>query len=131
MGHLRQLLQFVRSCFKKFIITLDMDAREAVEPTLQAMGLKRDKDYFAIGKDAPGKKCIEGLLPDSVFQAVYSSNLSVVQKLSSGSPADAKSAKSELKRLYLSEFKRAIQPAVRELADFYKLARKIDNAMKS
>ena len=89
----RQLLHFIKSRFKKFIVTYDLDAHDEINPILRSLDLVIDKDYIPIGRDVSGKKCIEGLLPDIVFQSVYASNVDLVQKLSSPLPKEARSAK--------------------------------------
>ena len=122
----RQLLQFIKSRFKRFIVTYDLDAHDEVDPILRSMDLIKDKDYFAVGKDSPGRRCIEGLLPDSVFQTVYSSNVELVQKLSSGISKEVKSAKSSLKKLYMEEFKKAVLPGTDGFKGLYGLAKKIN-----
>jgi putative ATP-dependent endonuclease of the OLD family len=122
----KQLLRFIKSNFKKFIVTFDLDAQSDVEHHLQELGMKKNIDYISIGRDSPGKKCIEGLLPDSVCGTVYAANVDLVQKLSSGVQGEVKSAKSALKRLLLDEFCRTVPPNAEGYKNFYQLSRQLN-----
>jgi predicted ATP-dependent endonuclease of OLD family len=122
----KQLLRFIKSHFKKFLVTYDLDAEGEVEPHLKELGMTKNVDYVAIGRDFPGKKCIEGLLPDTVCAAVYSAHVDLVQKLSSGVSSEVKSAKSAMKKLLLDEFKRTVTPGSDGYKNFYSLSKQLN-----
>jgi len=126
-----QLLKFMKSRYSKFIVTFDLDAESEVEGSLKNFGLQKGVDYFAIGRDSPGKKCIEGLLPDSVLQAVHTANGDLVTKLMSGVNSDVKSAKSSLKRKYLEEFKLTMLRNSEDCKSFYSLTKQLNKTLAS
>lgn len=125
----RQLLKFVMSQFTRFLVTYDLDCESDVEPTLKAVGLAKNVDYIAIGKDSPGKKFIEGLLPDSVLQSVFANNVELVQKATSATGSDARSAKASLKKLYLDEFRLTAQAKGDEFKSFYMLTKQLNKML--
>jgi putative ATP-dependent endonuclease of OLD family len=122
----KHLLRFMKSRFKQFIVTYDLDAEQEVEGHLKDIGLIRGKDYLPIGRDSPGKKCIEGLLPDQTFQSVFSSNVDLVQKATIGTGNDAKSAKSSLKGLYYEEFQKSAKPLTDDFKHFYAVTKQLN-----
>jgi putative ATP-dependent endonuclease of the OLD family len=126
----KQLLRFIMSQFKQFLITYDLDCENEIEPTLKALGLVKNIDYLAVGRDLSGKRAIEGMLPDEVLQAVFSNNVDLVQKATSATGSEAKSAKSSLKKLYLDEFKKKSKPKSDSFKSFYGLTRQINKMLK-
>jgi len=118
----KHLLRFIMSRFRRFIVTFDLDVKGEVEQNLRDLGLKADQDYISVGKDISAKKCIEGLLPDTIFQTVFSANVDLVQKLTAGVSSEAKSAKASLKKLYYEEFARSAKPLTDDYKGFYLLA---------
>lgn len=98
------LLRFLLDRYEKLFVTFDLDGEMAVERCLRALGLERKKDYMTIGMDQPGKRNIEGLLPDSVRIPVYADNPDLVQALS-GTAEERRDAKRRLKILLLECFK--------------------------
>ncbi|WP_415754600.1 ATP-dependent nuclease [Pseudomonas leptonychotis] len=124
------LLKFVLDKFDKSLVTFDLDAHNELSRIMSNLGLTEGTDYFAVGIDEPGKNCIEGLLPPNVISAVYSKNYSLAMKSSSPNPADRKSAKNELKRLLLEEFKKQHNIGKPELSGFKKLFTAISNKFK-
>lgn len=127
----KQLLRFIMSQFKQFIVTYDLDCENEIEPTLKALGLVKNSDYLAVGRDISGKKAIEGMLPDEVLQAVFSSNVELVQKATTATGAEARSAKSSLKKLYLDEFKKRSAPRSDSFKGFYGLTKQINKMLKN
>ncbi|MDR3723145.1 MAG: AAA family ATPase [Terracidiphilus sp.] len=125
----RALLGLLKSRYKKFFITYDLDVDKELSKVFEEVGLQRGKHFLAVGQTAPGKQAIEGLIPDSIHSAVYGANVELVQQLASASPEHKKSAKSRLKRMLLDEFKRVAVPGEEYYGRFYGLAKKIDNAM--
>jgi hypothetical protein len=122
----RQLLRFIKSHFKKFIITYDLDAEGDVEHHLKEIGMTKNADYVAIGRDLAGKKCIEGLLPDRVCGKVYAANVGLVQKLTSGVQSESKSAKSAIKKLLLEEFQSTADRQSEDFKFFYTLTKQLN-----
>jgi hypothetical protein len=101
-----------------------------VEGHLKELGLIKGQDYVGVGKDAPGKKSVEGLLPDRTFQSVFSTHVELVQKATAGAPAEARSAKSSLKNLYFEEFERTATPMTEDFKAFYALAKQLNKMAK-
>lgn len=120
----KQLLRFIRARFKQFIVTYDLDVEKEVEQSLKDLGLVKLRDYLPIGKDAAGKRAIEGLLPEPVLQAVYSAHVELVQAATAGG-AEGKSAKNRLKKLFFEEFKKTVFPSSEGYRHFYALARQL------
>lgn len=124
------LLKFVLDKFDKSLVTFDMDANNELQKTMSNLGLTEGKDYLSIGLNEPGKDCIEGLLPPAILSAVFGQHHSLVMKSGSPSPADRKSAKNELKRLLLDEFKKSKNIGKNELSGFKKLFTLINQTFK-
>jgi putative ATP-dependent endonuclease of the OLD family len=122
------LLRFIKNRYKRLFVTFDMDVQGEVERSLAALGLKRDSDYCAIGIDAAGKRCIEGLLPDKVRTSVYASNPDLVLAATSGTAEEQRRAKGDLKRLLLKEFKTSCVPGDHFKA-FYPFSRLISKKL--
>lgn len=119
------ILQFMIKKFGKVYITFDLDAKSELKPSLERIGLHEDENFCAIGKPHPGCECIEGLLPASVKQSVFASQHELVSSMMSQETKVRNSAKSELKKLLLEEFKRQLPPE-KELQPFKDLFRKIN-----
>jgi putative ATP-dependent endonuclease of the OLD family len=124
------LLRFITDRYKKVFITYDLDEEESVEKFLKALSLKKNADYIAIGKNQAGKKNIEGLLPDSVTSEVYSNNPGLVQQVAHGTKEEQRSAKNQLKQLYLQKFMESAKPGTNDYKEFYAVAKKITKALK-
>lgn len=127
----KQLLRFIMSQFKNFLVTFDLDCEAEVEPVLKSLGFIKGTNYIPIGRDLAGKKFIEGLLPDDVLQAVFGNNVDLVQKATSATGSDARSAKSALKKLYLEEFKKTAKPRSDAYKGFYGLTRQLNKMIAS
>ncbi|HTH57858.1 MAG TPA: AAA family ATPase [Cyclobacteriaceae bacterium] len=123
------LLKFIKNRFSNVIITLDMDTYDQVKPNLDRVGFVLDQDYFVIGLDQPGKRNIEGLLPESVVNKVNGENSGLIQALFSENKEEVKNAKSKLKKLYLDEFKKMAKPGREHFNEFYKVAKKINRGL--
>ncbi|MEZ3187528.1 AAA family ATPase [Pseudomonas sp. LM13] len=124
------MLKFVIDKFDKAFITFDLDAHSELQRILKNLNLVEHTNYAAIGINEPGKDCIEGLLPASIISSVYASNHSLVMKLTSSNTADRKSAKNELKKLYLNEFKKAKGLTRSDLQGFRKIFSLINAAFR-
>ena len=79
--------------------------------------------------DASGKKDIEGLLPDEVKTTVRAENPGLVDQAVNGTPDERRSAKNDLKRLYLAEFKKRATACADYYGEFYKYTTLINRAM--
>lgn len=123
------LLRFIKDRFGPAFITFDLDAQDVLERPLQAVGFEKRRSYLPIGLDAPGKRNIEGLLPDRIRTAVFAENPDLVQALT-GSPEDRKAAHSQLKRLQLERFKREATPGA-DYEKLYEIARVISRALRT
>ena len=123
------LLNFIKNRYKRIFVTFDLDARDELTRRLQVLGFEPESHFAPVGIDAPGKKNIEGLLPDSVRRAVYSANDGLVQAAMHGTAREQKSAKSTLKRLQLEEFKTKAVPGIQYYGELYKLVSLINMAL--
>src|SRR6266545_1002137 len=121
------LLRFIRDRFDRVFVTFDLDSREMVERSLATLGMQERHDYLPIGVDEPGKRKIEGLLPDAVRTSVHAANAPLVDALS-GTPEERREAERQLKRLYVEEFKRAAVPGGESYRKFYEVTRIINRA---
>jgi putative ATP-dependent endonuclease of the OLD family len=124
------LLKFIKNRFSQIAVTLDLDAIQVVGKNLECAGFVKNKDYFVIGKNEPGKRFIEGLLPDSIINKVNAENIAFVRALSSDNKEEVKDAKSKLKQLYLKEFKDIAQPTEEYFSEFYKVTKLINKTLK-
>jgi putative ATP-dependent endonuclease of the OLD family len=124
------LLRFIRNRYRRLFITFDLDAEPSVLRALESLGLERHRDYCGIGLNQPGKKAIEGLLPDEIPTEVYSRSPALVQQAMHGTPDEKESAKNRLKQLMLEEFKRKAEPGEHHFGRFYRLVREIDRALR-
>jgi len=127
----RPLLNLIKSRYKRFIITYDLDADKDLSKVLDEMGFSRNKSYFPVGIAGAGKESIEGLLPDSILKSVYGREIELVQQMGSANRDQRDSAKSRLKKILLEEFKKTATPGDEFYGHFYSLTKKINGAMKS
>jgi putative ATP-dependent endonuclease of OLD family len=125
------LLKFIKERFNKLIVTLDLDAISNVKPNFDKAGYIKDNDYFLIGADKPGYRCVEGLLPDFIKNKVNSDNPELVFGLQSENKDERKSAKDRLKALYLLEFKKDTKYDSTYFEEFYKLAGKMNKKLNA
>lgn len=123
------LLRFIKNRYRRLFVTFDLDAKERVAKTLKALQLEEKRNFASVGVNSAGKRCIEGLLPESVTKAVYASNPSLVQAATAGTKDEQKSAKNELKRLLLEEFKKNESPGDEYFGGFYALVKVINKAL--
>lgn len=125
------LLRFVKNSHKHFFITFDLDCHHLVERQLKSLNLEKGSHYLPIGVDAPGKKNIEGLLPETVRTAVYAAHADLVQAALSGTPEEKKGAQSKLKTLLLEEFTKQATPGEEYYKGFYALVRVANRALRA
>lgn len=125
------LLKFIRDRYLKVIITSDLDAENDVFSKLQRLGFEKNKTYFPVGIDAPGKRAIEGLLPEAIRIKVRSENQDLVTALESNNSNERRNAKNELKKKYLENFKTEASVDAGDYAELYKICKKLNQACKS
>ncbi len=123
------LLKLIKAKFTNAFITFDLDSEDKVQKALSAFDFAVDKHYTALGVDQPGKRKIEGLLPDAVKATVHQANAALVEQLQSNRQEERKSAGNRLKSLYLEEFKKVAKPQTQDFAEFYKVTKKINRAL--
>jgi putative ATP-dependent endonuclease of OLD family len=123
------VIKFLKERCKKLFVMFDLDVKDDVEPRLTKMGFTANKDFLALGIDAPGKRDIEGLLPESVKGAVRLANPNLVDQLGSADKAERTDAKSRLKKLYLDEFRAKAKFTDEFYKAFYDVAKRINKAM--
>lgn len=120
-------MNFIKKKFQKVVMTVDIDRYNDVKKSVLSIGFKDNVDFYAIGKKASGRECIEGLIPDSVWTTVLSTNPELSRRAVMGTGKEQKSAKSELKKKLLDEFVNI--PITEEShKEFYSLIKKINKA---
>jgi hypothetical protein len=124
------LLRFIKGRYHRFFITFDLDCEGQLSKLLNSLGMEKGKHFAAVGVNGGGRDKIEGLLPDSVRNAVYGQNGALVQQALAGTGDESKSAKQTLKRLLLEEFKSQARPGPDYYGEFYKLVKVINKAMQ-
>lgn len=124
------MMKFLKEKYNKLIITFDLDAYNQVKNSLSSLKFENEKDYFKVGQDKGGKRAIEGLLPDSICNAVWTANTELVHQLQSDNKEEASTAKKLLKNLYLEEFKRKAEAGIEYYGEFYKLTAKLNKAFR-
>jgi len=122
----RQLVRFIVSKFKKFILTYDLDCDTDISKALEGMGLIRGKHFISLGKPTEGRKDMEGLLPENVLKKVFTENVELVQRSMVPTTKEARSAKNALKKKYLEEFTASVEPASDGYREFYILSRQLN-----
>lgn len=124
------LLKFMKERFNKMIITLDLDALPNVKNNLEKAGLIKDSDYFTVGIDKAGFRCMEGLVPNFIKSKVNSENEDLVFALQSEDKDERKSAKDKLKIKYLEEFENNLEFSDEYFSEFYSLVTKLNRKLK-
>lgn len=124
------LLRFIKERFKRFIVTVDLDKYPETKKTFQSLGLTENKEFIIIGKNQTGKKCIEGLVPQTLLSKVYADNVELVQQSLENSE-DGKSARSQIKAKVLEAFKVEESNGNMEIFnDFYPIIKKMNTVFK-
>lgn len=125
------LLRFIKNRYKRVFLTFDLDMKPEVERCLASLDMKKDADYVAIGVDAPGKRAIEGLLPEAVRTAVFTACPDLVMAATSGNKEEREQARNQLKRKYLVQFQLVAKPGNEHFAEFYKIAKLANKALRN
>lgn len=115
------LVKFVLSKFDQVFITYDLDAHDECKKALERIGLKEKINFYPLGKSSSGLKDIEGLLPTRITSEVNGKESDLIAKLRSSDSGERKSAKNELKKKYLEEFKNHSDYSEEELQEFSKV----------
>jgi energy-coupling factor transporter ATP-binding protein EcfA2 len=123
------MLRFFQNRYQKVFVTFDLDSAVQIEKTLQRAGLQKDFDYVAVGVNSPGRRNIEGLIPDSIKATVRARFPELVDAAVHGTGEDQKSARNKLKVLYLQEVQNSTEPASKLFADFYPIVAKINKGL--
>lgn len=125
------LLHFIKERYPKMVITYDLDVARLVGPKLDQLGLVLNADHFPLGVDVPGKRDIEGLLPDGVKAAVHAASPGLVEQLRSDKKEERDAADRKLKRLYLEEFRHRAVPGHEYFGEFYKVVKRMNRAFNA
>ncbi len=123
------LMNFIKSKFKNVVVTVDLDRFDSIKSSVIAIGFKENQDLFPIGKKEVGKESIEGLIPTIVCTNVYGREAETVRRATMGNGKPQKSAKNELKKKLLDEFK-TLPISEDSHKDFYLLTKRINKAFK-
>lgn len=117
------LVRFIKNRYKRVFVTFDLDMKADVERCLASLGLKKDHDYVGIGLEEPGKRSIEGLLPETVRTAVFAKYSDLVMAATSGTKEERDQARGQLKRKFLEEFRNTATPGEEYFKEFYKIVK--------
>jgi putative ATP-dependent endonuclease of OLD family len=123
------LIKYMKDRHRNMVVTYDLDREEQALKLLARAGIEKNKDAFGVGLSPSGKRAIEGLLPDSILNQVYSQNTELVQQATSENGDERKSARSRLKRLYLEAFRAEAEKGTSVFAGFYPLVHRINRAL--
>lgn len=124
-----EMLKFIINCFKRIIITFDLDSKKQVEPKLKKLNLKEGVDYICIGENNAGFRDIEGLLPDWVTKQVCQEHpKEAVQAMSNDSEA-RKPARNIMKNLKCDCFIANAKPTDADCGKFYGLIKRINKML--
>ncbi|MGJ8656060.1 MAG: ATP-dependent nuclease [Akkermansiaceae bacterium] len=124
------LLKFIINRFKTVIVTYDLDSASKAEKTLNSLSLIKHKDYFPIGLSAPGKKDIEGLVPDRIKALAYAENPELVTAATSADK-EKNSARNSLKSNILAKYNEVAKVENEDFAEFYKLTTKLNKSLRA
>lgn len=123
------LMKFIKNLVRRLFLTYDLDVEHEVHGVIHALQMEKGVDYTPIGVNSPGKKCIEGMLPDHIYATVSGRNPALVRELSSGSKDEQKDARQRMKQLCLAEFKNTAKPGD-DYKSFYGIVKIINKAFK-
>ena len=123
------LLSLLKNRCRRMFVTFDLDSEKEVSKSLKSIGLERNRDFIAIGVNAPGRRNIEGLLPESVRVDVRQRHPEWVDALESSDRGEREDAKRKLKNGYLEAFKKAAKVSSTELSDFYALTKSLNRCL--
>lgn len=122
----KSMIKFIHKFANKVVFLVDLDATKQVS-NFEQIGLKDGIDFLIAGKNSPGHRRIEGLLPEEVRLKVNSSNSELMDMLQSDQNSEKKSAQSSLKEKYYTELKSWME-AGRKAPDLERLMKAIVKA---
>ena len=123
------LIGFILNCFKKIVITFDLDAKKAVEPKLKKLNLKEGVDYVCVGENKGGFRDIEGLLPGWVTQQVCQEHPEAATQAMSNDSEVRNPARNEMKKLKCDCFVSKAKPNLEDCGKFYDLIKKVNKML--
>jgi len=123
------MLKFIRNRSKSAFVTYDLDVENEVRMVLERNGFVHKQDFVGLGLNKPGKRAIEGLLPENVVNSVNANNNDLVQQAMYGTKEEQRSAKNRLKQLYFSEFESKCKPTEEYFGEFYKIVKIINKSL--
>lgn len=97
------MINFIHKFVDKVVFLLDLDAIK-IEEKFRGLGLVKNKDYVFVGKDMPGLRRIEGLLPEEIRSSAYAKYPNLVSQMQSDQSDEKKSALSKMKEKIYEEF---------------------------
>ncbi len=124
-----EMLKFVLNCFKRMVITFDLDAKKVVEPKLKKLNLKEGVDYICIGENKGGFRDIEGLLPDWVTKRVCQEHPEEVTQAMSNDSEVRNSARNAMKKYKCDCFIANAKPNDSDCGKFYDLIKRINKML--
>lgn len=123
------LLKFIINKYRKAFITFDLDAMNVVANSLSSLNFREGEDYCPIGINEDGKANIEGLVPEEILTKVYSQNPNLIQRaMNASSTKEKKTAKNQIKKKILEEFKLNCKDNLHYFKNFYKVTHTINKA---
>lgn len=130
-GSLRNptMLKFIQNRSKSSFITYDLDVELEVRKGLERNGFTHKDNFLGLGINKPGMRAVEGLLPRKLVSAVNTEHPELVQQAMYGTKEEQKSAKNELKKHYLNQFKEDCEPTVEWFGEFYKAVKTINKGL--
>lgn len=123
------LMRFIMNRFAKVFVTYDLDCESQARKALEALGLKENQDFCAVGLDQDGKRDIEGLLPPKIAAAVYAKHPELVDHAMSTAKGHG-DARQRLKRARLEEFRVSGKLECGDYSHFIALAKRINKAFR-
>lgn len=98
------VFRFVNQKYSQVLYTFDLDREAPVTKKLAKQGLAKDRDWLAVGKDEAGKRCLEGLYPDSVWRTVLEAQPGLLHACASDDRGERDEGKARFKQAMLQEF---------------------------
>ena len=122
------MVKFILGRFSKVLVTYDLDFEVKNSQRLDKLGLKKNEDHISVGLNIPGKKCIEGLLPNKILSVVAEKNSDTFSHALTNEEG-SKSARQKIKRLKQEEFFKTCVPGSSDYEGLYTLARSIERCL--
>ena len=107
-------------------VTYDLDVENEVRKGLERNGFVHKDNFLGLGVNKPGRRAVEGLLPQNLVTSVNNEHLELVQQAMYGMKEEQKSAKNSLKKHYLTKFQAECEPTEEWFGEFYKAVKVIN-----